>query len=176
MSGTADNNRREFVNHSNGGSMYTRILVAVDGSDTSRRAFDAALELAKAMGSALLPYYVVENAPMYFDAPGYDPSILRNQMIAQGNELAAEFDKLMAAQGVTGEMTTGEASSLEDVPTLVLNAAHAAGADLIVMGTHGRRGFQRLILGSVAERCVRQSTLPVLLIPSAAGAQADAQS
>ena len=155
--------------------MYKRILVAVDGSDTSRRAFDAALELAKAMGSTLQPYYVIENTPMYFDAPGYDPSILRNQMIAQGNELAAEFNKVMTEKGVAGQMTTGEASSLEDVPTLVLNAAHTLGADLIVMGTHGRRGFQRLILGSVAERCVRQSTLPVLLIPSAAGAQATEQ-
>ncbi|HEY1610177.1 MAG TPA: universal stress protein [Paraburkholderia sp.] len=155
--------------------MYTRILVAVDGSDTSRRAFEAALELAKAMGSTLQPYYVIENAPMYFDAPGYDPSILRSQMIAQGNDLAAELNKAMTAQGVNGELTTGEASSIDDVPTLVLNAAHTLGADLIVMGTHGRRGFQRLILGSVAERCVRQSTLPVLLIPSAAGEQTSEQ-
>jgi nucleotide-binding universal stress UspA family protein len=153
--------------------MYKRILVAVDGSDTSRRAFDAALALAKAMGAILQPFYVIENTPMYFDAPGYDPSILRNQMIAQGNELAAEMNKLIREHGVTGDMTTGEASSLDDVPTLVLSAAKAAGADLIVMGTHGRRGFQRLILGSVAERCVRQSTLPVLLIPSAAGKASD---
>jgi nucleotide-binding universal stress UspA family protein len=150
--------------------MYKRILVAVDGSETSRRAFEAALDLAKAMGSTLQPFYVVENTPMYFDAPGYDPSILRNQMIAQGNELAEDMNKAMSARGVQGAMVTGEASSLDDVPTLVLNAAKAQGSDLIVMGTHGRRGFQRLILGSVAERCVRQSTLPVLLIPSAAGA------
>jgi len=151
--------------------MYKHILIAVDGSDTSRRAFDAALELAKAMGSTLHPFYVIENTPMYFDAPGYDPSILRGQMIAQGNDLAAEFNKAMADKGVSGEMLTGEASSVEDVPTLVLNAAHTQGADLIVMGTHGRRGVQRLILGSVAERCVRQSTVPVLLIPSAAIAE-----
>jgi nucleotide-binding universal stress UspA family protein len=152
--------------------MYKRILVAVDGSDTSRRAFDAALELAKAMGSTLLPFYVIENTPMYFDAPGYDPSILRNQMIAQGNELAEAMNKAIRERGVEGGMITGEASSLDDVPSLVLNAAKANGADLIVMGTHGRRGFQRLILGSVAERCVRQATLPVLLIPAAAGAAA----
>jgi nucleotide-binding universal stress UspA family protein len=152
--------------------MYKRILVAVDGSDTSRRAFDAALALAKAMGSTLQPFYVIENTPMYFDAPGYDPSILRNQMIAQGNELAEEMNKLIREGGVEGEMLTGEASSLDDVPALVLSAAKAHGADLIVMGTHGRRGFQRLILGSVAERCVRQATLPVLLIPSAAGTAA----
>ncbi len=154
--------------------MYKRILVAVDGSDTSRRAFEAALELAKAMGAALHPYYVIENTPMYFDAPGYDPSILRNQMIAQGQELAAELDKAMRYKDVTGNFGTGEASSLDDVPSLLLNAAKAIEADLIVMGTHGRRGFQRLILGSVAERCVRQSSLPVLLIPTAAGAHNEA--
>jgi nucleotide-binding universal stress UspA family protein len=90
-------------------------------------------------------------------------------MIAQGNELAEEMDKAMGERGVQGAMVTGEASSLDDVPTLVLRAAADFNADLIVMGTHGRRGMQRLILGSVAERCVRQSTLPVLLIPSAAG-------
>ncbi|QGZ63122.1 universal stress protein [Paraburkholderia acidisoli] len=153
--------------------MYTRILVAVDGSATSRRAFEAAVELAKAMGSTLLPFYVIENTPMYFDAPGYDPSILRNQMIAQGKDLADEMNQAMRERGVQGDMVTGEASSLDDVPTLVLEAAKTHHADLIVMGTHGRRGVQRLILGSVAERCVRQSSLPVLLIPSAAGAPAD---
>lgn len=153
--------------------MYKRILVAVDGSATSRRAFEAAVELAKAMGSTLHPFYVIENTPMYFDAPGYDPSILRNQMIAQGNDLAAEMNQAMGGRGVQGEMITGEATSLDDVPTLVLEAAKTHGADLIVMGTHGRRGVQRLILGSVAERCVRQSSLPVLLIPSAAGTTPD---
>jgi Universal stress protein UspA and related nucleotide-binding proteins len=75
----------------------------------------------------------------------------------------------MAAQGVKGELIVGEASSLDDVSVVVLKAAADFNADLLVMGTHGRRGFQRLILGSVAERCVRQASLPVLLIPSAAG-------
>jgi nucleotide-binding universal stress UspA family protein len=55
----------------------------------------------------------------------------------------------------------------------VLKAAAGFNADLLVMGTHGRRGFQRLLLGSVAERCVRQASLPVLLIPSAAGKEID---
>jgi nucleotide-binding universal stress UspA family protein len=106
---------------------------------------------------------------MYFEAPGYDPSILRNRLIEQGNELGTELTQAMRAQGVTGELATGEASSLDDVSVLILNATTAFNADLLVMGTHGRRGFQRLILGSVAERVVRQATLPVLLVPSAAG-------
>jgi nucleotide-binding universal stress UspA family protein len=149
--------------------MYKRILVAVDGSHTSRRAFESALSLAGSMGAVLQPFYVVENTPMYFEAPGYDPSILRNRLVDQGKELGVEFTQAMRAQGVPGEMAVGEASSLDDVATVVLKAATAFNADLLVMGTHGRRGVQRLFLGSVAERCVRQATLPVLLIPSAAG-------
>jgi nucleotide-binding universal stress UspA family protein len=110
---------------------------------------------------------------MYFEAPGYDPSVLRNRLVEEGKELGAEFAAAMAAQGVKGELAVGEASSLDDVSVVVLKAAADFNADLLVMGTHGRRGFQRLILGSVAERCVRQATLPVLLIPSAAGKPGD---
>lgn len=154
--------------------MYTRILVAVDGSNTSRRAFEAALALAQSSGAVLQPLYVVENTPMYFEAPGYDPSILRNRLVEEGKELGAEFAKAMAEQGVKGELAVAEASSLDDVPAVVLKVAADFQADLLVMGTHGRRGFQRLILGSVAERCVRQASLPVLLIPSAAGKDSEA--
>jgi nucleotide-binding universal stress UspA family protein len=155
--------------------MYKRILVAVDGSNTSRRAFESALNLAGSMGAVLQPFYVVENTPMYFEAPGYDPSILRNRLIEQGKELGAEFTQAMRERGVTGEVTVGEASSIDDISTVVLKAATAFNADLLVMGTHGRRGVQRLFLGSVAERCVRQAALPVLLIPSAAGQEPDAR-
>jgi nucleotide-binding universal stress UspA family protein len=154
--------------------MYTRILVAVDGSNTSRRAFEAALALAKSNGAILRPFYVVENTPLYFEAPGYDPSVLRNRLVEEGKELGVEFAKTMIEHGVKGELVVGEASSLDDVATVVLKAAAHFKADLLVMGTHGRRGFQRLILGSVAERCVRQASLPVLLVPSAAGKTGDA--
>jgi nucleotide-binding universal stress UspA family protein len=155
--------------------MYTRILVAVDGSETSRRAFNAALDLAVSNGAVLEAFYAVENTPMYFEAPGYDPSILRNRLVEQGKELSAELAQAMREKGIEGDLVTGEASSLDDVSVLVLNAADAFKADLLVMGTHGRRGFQRLILGSVAERVVRQATLPVLLVPSAAGRERPAE-
>ncbi|MEX3667428.1 universal stress protein [Paraburkholderia phenoliruptrix] len=153
--------------------MYTRILVAVDGSQTSRRAFEAALALARSTGALLQPFYVVENTPLYFEAPGYDPSVLRERLIEEGKELGVKFARDMDTQGVKGEIVVGEAASLDDVSTAVLQAAADFNADLLVMGTHGRRGFRRLILGSVAERCVRQARLPVLLIPSAAGKPSD---
>jgi nucleotide-binding universal stress UspA family protein len=153
--------------------MYKRILVAVDGSQTSRGAFKAALHLAGSFGATLRAYYVVENTPMYFEAPGYDPSILQKQFVQQGRELTAELTQAMREHNVSGDVTIGEATPADDVPELLLKAAADFQADLIVMGTHGRRGMQRLILGSVAERCVRQSTLPVLLIPAAASRAAE---
>ncbi|RQR55239.1 universal stress protein [Burkholderia sp. Bp9125] len=150
--------------------MYKRILVAVDGSDTSRHAFDAALALAQSHGAELQPFYVVENAAIYYNVPGYDPSVLHDQLVEQGNDLAKEFTQRMQAAGVKGEATLGEASSIADVSALILEAATAFGADLLVLGTHGRRGFRRLVLGSIAEQCVRHASLPVLLIPAAAHA------
>ncbi|RQR58854.1 universal stress protein [Burkholderia sp. Bp9126] len=150
--------------------MYKRILVAVDGSDTSRHAFDAALALAQSHGAELQPFYVVENAAIYYNVPGYDPSLLRDQLLEQGNDLAKEFTQSMQAIGVKGEARLGEATSIADVASLILEAATAFGADLLVLGTHGRRGFRRLVLGSIAEQCVRHASLPVLLIPAAARA------
>ena len=78
--------------------MYTRILVAVDGSQTSRRAFEAALALARSTGALLQPFYVVENTPLYFEAPGYDPSVLRERLIEEGKELGVKLPRGASAQ------------------------------------------------------------------------------
>jgi nucleotide-binding universal stress UspA family protein len=149
--------------------MFKRILVAIDGSRTSRRALDAALDLAEIHGATLRPYYVIESTTMYLDVPGYDPTTLHDRLAAQGADLGRDAAEAMKQRGVPGEVGTGEAITGEDVSTLLIEAARDFQADLLVMGTHGRKGFQRLILGSVAERCVRQADLPVLLIPSASG-------
>jgi len=148
--------------------MFKRIIVAIDGSRTSQRAFQTALDLAAVHQAVLRPYYVVESGPMYMDVPGYDPSSLQTRLAEQGATLVKEAADAMTARGVTGDVVTAEATVGDDVATLVVSAASTFNADLLVMGTHGRKGVQRLILGSVAERCLRQATLPVLLIPSAA--------
>jgi hypothetical protein len=103
---------------------------------------------------------VVENAPVYYDVPGYDPSVLRDELAGQGAKLADEANAEMKQRGVQGAVVIAEGSSVDDVAEMVLAAATAFNADLLVMGTHGRKGFQRLILGSVAERCLRRATLP----------------
>jgi nucleotide-binding universal stress UspA family protein len=152
--------------------MFKRILVAIDGSRTSQRALQAAIDLAATHGAVLQPYYVVESGPLYMDVPGYDPSSLHTSLMEQGATLAREAADAMKARGVTGEVVTVEATASDDVATLIVEAANQFNADVLVMGTHGRKGFQRLIVGSIAEQCLRQATLPVLLIPSAAGGDA----
>jgi nucleotide-binding universal stress UspA family protein len=151
--------------------MFKRILVAIDGSRTSQRALQAAIDLAATHSAVLQPYYVVESGPLYMDVPGYDPSALHSSLMEQGASLAREAADAMKARGVTGEVVTVEATASDDVATLIVEAANKFNADVLVMGTHGRKGFQRLIVGSIAEQCLRQATLPVLLIPSAASGE-----
>jgi nucleotide-binding universal stress UspA family protein len=151
--------------------MFKRIVVAIDGSQTSRHAFSAALDLAETNGATLQAYYVVESAPVFYDVPGYDPSVLRDELVEEGSTLGHSALAAMKQRGVDGGVAMAEASSVEDVATLILQAAATFKADLLVMGTHGRRGLQRLIEGSVAERCLREARLPVLVIPAAAAGE-----
>lgn len=148
--------------------MFKRIIAAIDSSRTSHRAFETALELAATHGAVLQAFYVVEGGPVFYDVPGYDPSILRDELIEEGAQLGDSARAAMKLRNVQGDVMKGEASSVDDVADLVLRAATAFNADLLVMGTHGRSGLKRLMMGSVAERTLRQATLPVLLIPSAA--------
>ena len=69
--------------------MYKRILVAIDGSETSGHAFDTALQLARDNGAQLQPLYVIDNPLMAYDASGYDPTALRDASMQEGQQLLA---------------------------------------------------------------------------------------
>ena len=151
--------------------MYTRILVPLDGSETAWNALESALELAVDMAAELRPIYVVDVPVLAFDSPGFDPSIIRDAFEQEGQRVTAQAEACMKQHGVTGVARVEEVYSPgEDVAERILLAARDWHADLIVMGTHGRRGFRRMVLGSVAERVLRSSALPVLLVPSHAQA------
>jgi nucleotide-binding universal stress UspA family protein len=153
--------------------MFKRIVVAIDGSRTSGRAFAAALDLAETNHAVLQAYYVVQSAPVYYDMPGYDPSALREELVEEGSTLGQSALAAMKRRGVEGGVAIAEGSSVDDVSTLILQAATKFNADLLVMGTHGRKGLERLIVGSVAERVLREAKLPVLVIPAAAVAEGE---
>ncbi len=147
--------------------MYRHILAAIDGSETSERAFDAALQLARESGAYLQPLYVVDVPLMVYDAPGYDPSIVRDAFLKEGKHLADDALARMKHDNVEGAPRTIETNPIgedSDVAHCILHAAADLEADLVVMGTHGRRGVRRLVLGSVAERFLRIAKCPVLMI------------
>ncbi|PFH20665.1 universal stress protein [Burkholderia sp. JKS000303] len=154
--------------------MYSNILVALDGSETSSRALDTALTLASESGARLTPVYVVDFLVPAYDMYGYDPSILIDAFREEGLRVTEDAAKRMQARGVAGTPQIANVEPVgEDVAQRIVLVAKETGADLIVMGTHGRRGFRRLVLGSVAERVLRHAACPVLMIP-ASGAPAPA--
>jgi nucleotide-binding universal stress UspA family protein len=158
--------------------MYKLILVAVDGSETSSRALAAAVDLALAResGAQLQPLYVVDVPLMSYDVPGYDPSYVRNALVEEGHHVLADATALMAQAGVKGSPRMVETDLTgEDIAHRIRAAALEFNADVVVMGTRGRRGVRRLVPGSVAERFLRIASCPVLQVsmhcaPSAAKA------
>ncbi|WP_028222419.1 universal stress protein [Paraburkholderia oxyphila] len=149
--------------------MYSRILVALDGSQTASAAFDAALHLAHDCGAELQPLYVIDMPVLAYDVPGFDPSIVRDAYVEEGKIVCTDAQARMTREGVKGAPRTVEvALGVEDVAQCIERAAADWHAELIVIGTHGRRGVRRLMLGSVAERVLRTACRPVLLVPARA--------
>jgi nucleotide-binding universal stress UspA family protein len=144
--------------------MYSKILVPVDGSDTSTAGLNEAVRLAKILGSQLCLMHIVNEFVFdYTYAPGQFSEDVFEAMRKGGKEILADAEKLVLAQGI--RPTCVMAESIGGVAAdLILEQAKEWHADLIVMGTHGRRGIFRLAMGSDAEQVVRAATIPVMLI------------
>lgn len=144
--------------------MYRKILVPMDGSDTAARGLDEAIALAKVTGGTLKLLHVIDAFPVAGEMMTSDTwAALMGGLQQAGRELLSRAVARAAASKVEAttriaEMTAGR------VADVILDEAKAAGCDLIVMGTHGRRGFKHLMLGSDAERVLQLSTLPVLIV------------
>jgi nucleotide-binding universal stress UspA family protein len=145
--------------------MYQRIIVPVDGSESSNKALVAALQMARESGGRVRLLHVVEEIAYltgYEQYGGYS-----GELVSAMREAGARIlDDAMAIARSAG----GEADSLlcdkpgERLAEGVAEAASEWKADLVVVGTHGRRGFGRMLLGSGAEQILRLSPLPVLVI------------
>ena len=145
--------------------MYKKILVAVDGSDTSKLALAEAIRLAKDFQSTVRAVYIVDSPAMLFDVGYYDPTELRKSFIEAGTALLANTAAALTTAGLAQETTLVETTGVgEDVASALQREAVESGADVVVIGTHGRRGLAHAMLGSVAEKFIRQATTPVLLV------------
>ena len=141
--------------------MYKRILVPVDGSDTSTRGLKEAVKLAKALNARLKLVHVLDQSPLVL-APEIGLVNLMNSLVAAGTEILERARAYAERHGVKVETAMPETTGR--VADVILDEARKWRADLIVMGTHGRRGVTHLLLGSDAERVLRASPVPVLLV------------
>jgi nucleotide-binding universal stress UspA family protein len=144
--------------------MYKSILVAIDGSQTSEVALNEAIQFARAAGSRLRIVNVVDEVNLnWSEFP--NTAELWDVLVASGRALLGKAASTAAEAGVEADTRLIELDRLGDrIPDALAREADAWPADLIVVGTHGRRGLSHLLLGSVAEGIVRVASKPVLLV------------
>jgi nucleotide-binding universal stress UspA family protein len=147
---------------------YKRILVPVDGSPTAAKGMAAAIKLAREGRARLLLLHVVEEYTAFM-APEVGASIgpVLDSLRLAGKRTLAKVSRNAAKAGARPQSVLVENFGGRRVADIIVQQAKRLRADLIVMGTHGRRGVQRALLGSDAELVVRYSPVPVLLIPAA---------
>lgn len=145
--------------------MYKKIIVAIDDGETSQCALQEAAQLAKAHGAQLCVMHVADETLLGMHNRTFTTTLnlddAREAIRQAGRDLLADVKAKL--EGIDAETLLAEADN-QRVSEVIVNAAQQWGADLIVLGTHGRRGLQRLILGSVAEQLVRLAPVSVLLV------------
>jgi nucleotide-binding universal stress UspA family protein len=156
--------------------MFTRILVALDGSATSKAGFKSAIELARDQRATLVGLHVLDDSSItlnfegaYVPAPYVDK--LFESLRQRGHEILRQAEAAAKAAGVDMQPMLVEARG-QTIAQTILAQVRKAKADVIVIGTHGRRGLSRVLMGSDAEAVVRESPVPVLLVRGGEGVPA----
>jgi nucleotide-binding universal stress UspA family protein len=145
--------------------MFKHILVPVDGSSTSEVAVGKATELARAFGSTVTVIYVIDPYP--FTGVGTDFAYGQAEYLsaatAEANAAVHAAKEAFASAGVSVDTSVVEAHTAWRG---IVEAGPSLAADLIVMGSHGRSGLEKLVLGSVAQAVLSHTKLPVLVVRS----------
>lgn len=141
--------------------MYRTILVPTDGSELSDKAADAAIELAKALGSRLVAWSGAEiYVPPFADQAFIDQTRYREQAVQEARERVERLAARAQAAGIACEAVHGT----PEMPWKgIIETATDKGCDLIFMASHGRRGIAALLLGSETQKVLTHSTIPVLV-------------
>jgi nucleotide-binding universal stress UspA family protein len=163
----------EILPHEQGGGMYSQVLVPLDGSEASERALPHAQSLADAFGARVHLLQVISLSHEYeaFHAGGDNPTVMEysldtaREVTAARQTRAEAYLKATAARlgenGLQVETSVRQGSILDNITNFVAEN----GIDVIVMSTHGHGGLQRFLVGSVTDRVIRSSHVPVLAIP-----------
>ncbi|USZ69809.1 universal stress protein (plasmid) [Halorussus salilacus] len=138
--------------------MYERILVPTDGSDAVDPAIEQAIDLAETYGAELHALYVVNTGTLSVEV---NTASVLDALEAEGERATREVAERAAAAGVERVRTEVVHGMTHQT---ILEYAEDEDVDLVVMGTHGRSGLDRYLLGSVTEKVVRKSDVPVLTV------------
>lgn len=145
--------------------MFERILVPTDGSDPAERAIPKAVKLADIHDGTIHAIYVAEPVPLSRFTAGMQSAGAEHKSVREEQQQEAE-DAIATIRETAGKQDVPVVDAIKygNPSEKIIEYAKEANIDVIVMGTHGRSGADRLIIGSVAEKVVRQSPIPVLTV------------
>jgi len=143
--------------------MYKKILVPLDGSELAKMALDQAEKLAKTFDAEIILFQVVPFMPIYGSPELVTPLIVDEKQKEAAEKYLLNLGEELKKRGlrVTVTVRTGQQVAVE-----IIDFAKEAGADLIIMCTHGRSGISRWVMGSVTLKVLTRAETPILLIRS----------
>ncbi|MEE9928431.1 universal stress protein [Microvirgula aerodenitrificans] len=145
--------------------MYTRILVPIDGSSTAERGLDAAMDLAARLDATIRIVHIVDPHVTVVGLDGMTETIndFVAQLVEEGKQLLDDAKQKVTARGLKVEAYLYNHVH-HTVAATIVEEARAWPADMIVIGSHGRRGVSRAVLGSDADKIACTSPVPVLMV------------
>ncbi len=144
--------------------MFKHLLICTDGSSLGNKAAKAGIELARALGAKVTAYYAIEQLQMIYDE-GYMMNQKTIDALEEGARKAGQkrvdaIGKMAKAAGVPFASVVTKASTAHDG---IIDAAKKRKCDVIFMASHGRRGLSRLMMGSVTQKVLAHSRIPVVV-------------
>jgi nucleotide-binding universal stress UspA family protein len=136
------------------------ILIPTDGSDCSLRAAELGTSLAKMLGAKILVIYVIDTVILAEITKGAEEEVIEKELKEKGERYLKYIIKLAEKEGLKAEAILAKGEPHDQI----IHYARSKGAELIVMGTYGRRGAERILIGSVAERVIEYAPCPVLVV------------
>ena len=143
---------------------YQNILVPIDGSEISLSAAKRAAEIAKALGSQLTAISIVSEDPFSAADFYYTPDMLKGYIIEAHKSAEEELEKVKNIASEVGVSIHTQVINGPVFAETISETAEKLGTDLIIIGSHGRKGFKKFLLGSFAQDVLSNTHLPVLVI------------
>lgn len=137
-----------------------KILIPTDGSDCSLRAAELGTSLAKMLGAKILVIYIIDTVILAEITKGAEEEVIEKELKEKGERYLKYIIKLAEKEGLKAEAILAKGEPHDQI----VHYARSEGADLIVMGTYGKRGAERILIGSVAERVIEYAPCPVLVV------------